>query len=238
MGIIQDRIKLLRAGSGMTQEDLAKKLRVSKGAIGNYETGRRVPDMETLNAIADIFNVDMDYLTGRTTETPEYTLEEQWIIDCYRKVDEDMRVAVKTILRKFGEAPAVKPAAKVVPLFPAAAGPGEPIEGNAIDKCEAPADSAADFAVRISGDSMEPQFKDGEIVLCRQKKAEAGDIAVIMVNGLLLVKQFVPGYGGQWYLRSLNRDRADLDYDHLPSNNDTVTGFGVVIHKRIPMVTP
>ena len=234
MGIIQDRIKLLRAGSGMTQEDLAKKLRVSKGAIGNYETGRRVPDMETLNAIADIFNVDMDYLTGRTTETPEYTLEEQWIIDCYRKIDEDMRVAVKTILRKFGDAPAVKPAAKVVPLFPAAAGPGEPVDGNAFEEYET--DKDGDFAVRISGDSMEPEFSHGDIVMCRRAEPKTGDIVVVMVNGFLLVKQFIPGYGGQFYLRSLNRARADLDYDYLPSGSDTIKLFGVVIHKRDPLV--
>lgn len=125
---------------------------------------------------------------------------------------------------------------KIIPLFAAAAGPGEPQEGNAFDNIEA-TDERADFAVRISGDSMLPYFKDGEIVMCRRSvDAKTGDIAVIMVNGFLLVKQFFEGYNGQWYLRSLNRARSNLDYDYIPSSTDTPVPYGVVIHKRIPLV--
>lgn len=125
---------------------------------------------------------------------------------------------------------------KIIPLFPAAAGPGEPQEGNAFDNIEA-TDERADFAVRISGDSMLPYFKDGDIVMCRRSvDAKTGDIAVIMVNGFLLVKQFFEGYNGQWYLRSLNRERSNLDYDYIPSSTDTPAPYGVVIHKRIPLV--
>ena len=56
----------LRIERGITQEQLASLLKVSRSTIGMYETGSREPDFETCEAIADIFNVDMDYLMGRS----------------------------------------------------------------------------------------------------------------------------------------------------------------------------
>ena len=48
---------------------MAEKLGISRSTIGMYETGAREPDFETLEAIADFFNVDTDYLLGRTSKT-------------------------------------------------------------------------------------------------------------------------------------------------------------------------
>lgn len=58
-------LKRLRLKKEMTQEDLAKILGVARSAVGLYEQGRREPDFETLEKIADFFNVDLDTLTGR-----------------------------------------------------------------------------------------------------------------------------------------------------------------------------
>ena len=66
MAHFSDRIKSLRIERGITQEQLAAMLKVSRSTIGMYEAGKREPDFETSEAIADIFNVDMDYLTGRS----------------------------------------------------------------------------------------------------------------------------------------------------------------------------
>ena len=60
--------KQLRGENGLTQQELAKKLGVSRSAVGMYEKGEREPDFETLEAIADFFNVDMDYLLGRSQQ--------------------------------------------------------------------------------------------------------------------------------------------------------------------------
>ena len=60
--------KSLRTQHKLTQQELATKLGVSRSAIGMYENGEREPDFETLEAIADFFNVDMDYLFGRSTQ--------------------------------------------------------------------------------------------------------------------------------------------------------------------------
>lgn len=61
--------KDLRNNLKLTQQDLADKLGLSRSAIGMYEKGEREPDFETLELIADFFNVDMDYLLGRTKLT-------------------------------------------------------------------------------------------------------------------------------------------------------------------------
>lgn len=59
-------IKSLRLEHGESQQVLADILEVSRSAIGNYELGLREPDMETLEHIADHYNVDLDFLYGKT----------------------------------------------------------------------------------------------------------------------------------------------------------------------------
>ena len=101
MSVLGERIKQLREEANLTQEQLAAKLGLTKGAVGNYETGARRPDGEIQEAIADLFNVELDYLNGRTNNRPEFSLEEQWLIGCYRAADDDIKDVVKTLLRKF-----------------------------------------------------------------------------------------------------------------------------------------
>lgn len=60
-------LKRLRKEKNMTQPELAQCLGISRSAVSMYEIGSREPDLETLEAIADFFNVDMDMLTGRTS---------------------------------------------------------------------------------------------------------------------------------------------------------------------------
>ena len=57
--IIGQRIKTMRLSRGMTQADLAKAISQSQSSITMYETGRREPDFETLEAFADVFNVPL-----------------------------------------------------------------------------------------------------------------------------------------------------------------------------------
>ena len=66
MADIGDRIKELRLANHMTQDELAKKLDVTRSAIGMYEQGVRRPDFAHMDALADFFNVSLDYLMGKT----------------------------------------------------------------------------------------------------------------------------------------------------------------------------
>lgn len=61
-----ERLRQLRNEQKMSQEELGKLLSVTKGTVSMYETGKRQPDPETTQRIADIFHVSIDYLWGRT----------------------------------------------------------------------------------------------------------------------------------------------------------------------------
>ncbi len=59
------RIAELREQKGWTQEELSASIGISRAALSHYEKNRRKPDYETLNRLADLFQVSIDYLLGR-----------------------------------------------------------------------------------------------------------------------------------------------------------------------------
>ena len=68
MADFKDMLKYFRSREGLSQSDLAKKLGVSTSTISMYEVGKREPDFETEEKIADFFNTDLNILRGRDTE--------------------------------------------------------------------------------------------------------------------------------------------------------------------------
>ncbi|MBQ1483681.1 MAG: helix-turn-helix transcriptional regulator [Eubacterium sp.] len=65
---LSDRLLYLRKREGYTQDDVAKRLGLSRSAVSMYEIGQREPDLETLEMFADLYNVNMDVLgSGYTT---------------------------------------------------------------------------------------------------------------------------------------------------------------------------
>ena len=71
---IGNRIAFLRDKRGLTQEELATSLGISRAALSHYEKNRREPDTETLSKVADLFQVSLDFLAGRTSQ-PTTTLD-------------------------------------------------------------------------------------------------------------------------------------------------------------------
>lgn len=61
-----ERLRKLREEKGLLQRELAEKLNLSRVAITHYEQGKRFPEWDTLQKMADLFNVSVDYLLGRT----------------------------------------------------------------------------------------------------------------------------------------------------------------------------
>lgn len=66
MNTFASRLTELRESRNMQQKDLQELLHVSSGTASNYEKGRHEPDFDTLVAIADLFEVSVDYILGRT----------------------------------------------------------------------------------------------------------------------------------------------------------------------------
>lgn len=66
------RIMLMRKAAGMSQSELARRLKISPSAVGMYEQGRRQPSVETLADLSNVLQVSIDYLvTGRPASQAE-----------------------------------------------------------------------------------------------------------------------------------------------------------------------
>ena len=59
-----ERVRNLRHGIGITQEQLAARLNLSKANVSKYESNAIEPNLDTLLALSKIFNVSIDYLLG------------------------------------------------------------------------------------------------------------------------------------------------------------------------------
>ena len=71
----KDMLVFLRKKNNMSQSELAKKVGVAPTTIASYEQGKRHPSFEIEEAIADIFNVNLDTLRGKETDTSPYIHE-------------------------------------------------------------------------------------------------------------------------------------------------------------------
>ncbi|MGF7186062.1 transcriptional regulator with XRE-family HTH domain [Desulfitispora alkaliphila] len=74
--MLSERLIVARKNKDMTQEAVAAKLGITRPAYTAYEKGRRQPDYDILNQLADIFEVSTDYLLGRTDNPKGYTDDE------------------------------------------------------------------------------------------------------------------------------------------------------------------
>ena len=182
MSKFSERLKLLRRETGLSQQDFAKQIRTSKSSINMYERGEREPGLETLEAIADYFNVDMDYLLGKS----EHRSKSEWLDGIDKSVDLD-------ILRS---------KVKIENLFPierkkyqllGEIACGKPITANEeIDLyVEAGANIQADFCLKAKGDSMiGARIYDGDIVFIRkQPMVEDGEIAAVIIDDEATLKR-------------------------------------------------
>ena len=238
-----NNLKRLRLLLGLRQKDFGEALGLNQQTYAGYENGNRDPPSDFWISVAEKYGVTVDYLLGLSDDPHKASVSGLSAVEeRYYRLDATGRKLVDAVMEIEGERfreervePLREIRTKIIPLFPAAAGPGEPVDGSAFDDYEVQEDSAAQFAVRISGDSMEPELHDGEVVLCERREPQIGELAVIQVNGFLLVKQYIHD-GKNIFLRSLNRARKDLDVDIWASGNDTVIGYGTVIHRKLPLV--
>lgn len=89
------KISKLREERGWTQEKTASMIDISRAALSHYEKNRREPDPHTLTKLADLFNVSVDYLVGRTN-SPDQTLEEP-----IRQFVDQLELSDSEILKKY-----------------------------------------------------------------------------------------------------------------------------------------
>lgn len=90
-----NRIAELREKKGWTQEELAASIGITRAALSHYEKNRRKPDFETLMQLADIFEVSIDYLIGRTLN-PKSTMDNE-----VRQFTDQLELSDADLLERF-----------------------------------------------------------------------------------------------------------------------------------------
>lgn len=99
-----DRLKQIRTSQGLSQEQLAEKIGVSRQAITKWETKRGLPDVENMVILAEIFKITLDELVLQETKLQEkkakiFSSETVYDIDCDKHFDIHMGSARKITLR-------------------------------------------------------------------------------------------------------------------------------------------
>ena len=162
MAQLSDMLTYLRKRKGLSQQELANTLKISRSAIGMYETGKREPDLETLEVFADFYNVDMNTLTGKAP------IKEQT-----NKLPDN---AVPVDFSHLQRIPILGRIAAGAPIYAE-----ENIEGYTFTDLNGGAEY---FALRVRGDSMNAaRIFDGDIVIIRRQDiVENGEIAAVLID--------------------------------------------------------
>ncbi len=154
-------LKHLRIQSGMTQEELAKKMDKDYSTIGKWELGQRSPIMTDVIKIADIFQVSLEKLIGSSM-----------IYDNAEVVDIDSDIV------------------KIPVYGTIKAGIPIESQSDIIDYIDIPKEwTRGDkkfYALKISGDSMYPKYSEDDIVIFEQnddKELYNGKDCAVMING-------------------------------------------------------
>mgnify|MGYP003292918835 CR=1 FL=1 len=171
--LIGNRIKDVRKELGMTLDDVAKKVGVAKSTIQRYEAGLITsPKLPVLVAIANAFGVNEDWITGNSDDKAQLRRFNTYV--------EDNRSPIPVL----GEV---------------SAGLGTYAEDNITGYIFEDTDSLLDdfeYAyLKVVGDSMYPEFKEGDLVLVQcQPSVESGSYAVVTVDDEMgVVKRVVIG---------------------------------------------
>ena len=170
MASFGERLRLLRQTKGLSQMEFAKQIKLSKSSVNMYERCEREPSLETIERIADYFNVDLDYLLGKSDFTNKY----DWLNNS----------SVGNIIPM--------PEMRKIPLIGSIAC-GAPIlaEEHIEEYIDIPKHISADFALTCKGDSMiNARIFDGDIVYIRQQDmVENGEIAAVLIDGEATLKK-------------------------------------------------
>ncbi len=205
----------LRKEAGYTQPKVSELLAqegidIRTAGISKWEKGLTQPNASQFLILCKLYGVTDVMGTFMDTPTPLDALNDEG----KRLVDNYVRVLVASRLY---EAQPPEKAARLLPLYrlAASAGTGQILDGDDYELMEVPdhVPEAADFGVRIAGDSMEPEIKNGATVWVeRRETLPAGHIGVFYYNGQAYCKR-LECREGEAYLVSLNPAYAPICMD-------------------------
>ena len=215
------KIKEFRLKRNLTQKELAKLVSVGDTTIANYEKGFRSPKKDTMFDLANAFNISIDDLfppiqNDSSSNTPQIqTIYDELTPPRQNKVLNYAERQLKE--QKNEEETKGNEVSEAIQLYsydyydhPASAGTGQYLNDVRVEQIELPVDIDADFVIPIKGDSMEPDYHDGDLVFIQTSvDLNDGVIGVFNYTGDAYIKQLVIDKE-QAYLHSLNPAYKDM----------------------------
>lgn len=217
MSTLGERIRSARRQAGLTQKQLAERIGMrAPNTISNWEQNTNRPDVTQLVAIARALGAGLDYLLDFYDETggQRLTSNEKELLARYRAADRYGRELIETVAQLEHERCTAKQtessfveldarSRRIDVYNKVAAGRGAWLT----DEAPVPAtirldarSSKADYAVVVSGDSMEPDYMDGDLLLVQHTSAlDPGELGIFVYDGLGYFKKL-----GHGELLSLN----------------------------------
>ena len=191
--MLGERLKKAREYAGLSQEALAKKLKIGKRTLIDYEKGASEPKVSIVKNIAEICNVNTNWLlTGEG--------------EMFRKKEDSVEFVNMTAVPVLNaEAPAGFPALP-------------PEEDEIIDYIYVPNAPKNAYAVKVRGNSMSPTIKDGDyVIFVPNAEIKNGDIVIVRNEWNEVILKRYRTKNGEVYLTSDNPEypviKPNSDYE-------------------------
>jgi len=195
-----ERIKQARTDANLTQADVSEYFSklgysVKPYAISSWETGKHKPDLEQFAVLCNVYKADAMYLlTGKNGQNHEslfYGLNQKGRIHALNYLN---------LLKSdpfFTEEEGIREV-RTFRLYDISVSAGTGMYLDSDNYEEMTADDlipdGTDYAVRVSGDSMEPKFYDGQILFIKEQGTlNDGEIGIFTLNGEAYVKKLLGG---------------------------------------------
>ena len=202
LSVVCDQIRYYREKRNLEQKQLSQMLGLSVNAVNNWEKGRSRPDLNLLPDICTVLNITLYELYGLRSPIKALTEEDQGILKDYHALSEPHQMVIRRTMVNLHEAETMRVIPDLVvvmdPKRALAAGVGDPSE--IYEECEpvylynSPVNDRSDFVFSVNGESMEPEYHDGDRVLVRKLTSRyeiaPGEIGAFMVNNELYIKQY------------------------------------------------
>lgn len=200
---IGTKISEIRKSKKMKIETLSQKSGVPISTLKKILSGAtKDPQIDTIKAIARALECTLEDFDDNSN-LKNYSAVEKKLIADYRKLDDYSKEVVQVVIRKELERniPNEPNYDNIIPIkkyqvpyydMPVSAGTGNPLDEEypeKVDLTEQPP-KGTDFIVRVSGDSMEPTYHDGDKLFVKEQPSiEIGEIGIFVVDGNAYVKE-------------------------------------------------
>lgn len=199
---ISKNIVKYREKLGISQKELASRLKVTPSRISNWEQGANCPTIDILFEVCKVLNVSINDIYGVYPDTNmTLSFAETEYIKKYRALDDygretiDIALDRETIRVEQLQNAKICRSSATLRIYTymhkiAAAENGYYFDDIPTDTIEAPYKEGADFIIGVSGDSMEPTYNDGDLVYVEKSQIiNIGDIGIFMLNNECYIKE-------------------------------------------------